>query len=183
MQYVRAFEAERAALAKPGDTPAEKVLMVLNKQQIERLKHLFRTCHALAKNSRPFTDYLWLRELDAQKGVDIGTTNRNDKAAQTFTHYIGEVVRLEMEAHFNEAHFFAPLSTDKSVIEQEIVYVRVAKQGRVKEQFVSLEHVEKAELGSSHTEGSGKFDSWLSGDHPTYTAVNALRVYYKKYCC
>ena len=35
------------------------------------LKHIFRTCHALAKTSRPFTDYMWLCELDAQKGVDI----------------------------------------------------------------------------------------------------------------
>ena len=78
----------------------------------------------------------------------LGTTYRNDKAAQTLTHYIGEVVRLEMEALFNEAHFFTPMmdgSTDKSVIEQEIVYVRVAQQGTVKEQFVSLEHVEKAD--------------------------------------
>ena len=32
------------------------------------LKHLFRTCHALVKNSRTFTDYMWLCELDAQKG-------------------------------------------------------------------------------------------------------------------
>ena len=142
MKHLRAYEAELAALAKPGDTPAEKVLMALNKQ------HLFRTCHALAKNARPFTDYTWLCKLDAQKGVDIGTTYRNDKAAQTFTYYIGEVLRLEMQAHFNEAHFFAPMmdgSTDKSVIEQEIAYVRVAKQGTVKEQFVSLEHVEKAD--------------------------------------
>ena len=67
MNHVRAFEAERAALAKPGDTPAEKLLVAVNKQQIERLKHLLRTCHALAKNSRPFTDYIWLCELDAQK--------------------------------------------------------------------------------------------------------------------
>ena len=67
MNHVRAFEAERAALAKPGDTPAENLLVAVNKQQIERLKHLLRTCHALAKNSRPFTDYIWLCELDAQK--------------------------------------------------------------------------------------------------------------------
>ena len=82
------------------------------------------------------------------KGVDIGNTYRNDKAAQTFTFYIAEVLRQQMETTFNEVHFLAMMmdgSTDKAIIEQEIVYARYATKGVVKEQFVSLQHVEKAD--------------------------------------
>ena len=87
-------------------------------------------------------------ELDAVKGVDIGNTYRNDKAAQTFTFYIAEVLRQQMETTFNEVHFLAMMmdgSTDKAIIEQEIVYVRYATKGVVKEQFVSLQHVLQAD--------------------------------------
>ena len=87
-------------------------------------------------------------ELDAVKGVDIGNTYRNDKAAQTFTFYIVEVLRQRMEATFNAVHYLAVMmdgSTDKAIIEQEIVYARYATKGVVKEQFVSLQHVEKAD--------------------------------------
>ena len=87
-------------------------------------------------------------ELDAVKGVDIGNTYRNNKAAQPFAFYIAEVLRQQMETTFNEVHFLAMMmdgSTDKAIIEQEIVYARYATKGVVKEQFVSLQHVEKAD--------------------------------------
>ena len=43
-------------------------------------------------------------------------------------------------------------STDKSITEQDIVYVRVARMGTVKEHFVSQESVEKVDA------------AWLSED-------------------
>ena len=68
--------------------------------------------------------------------------------AQTFTFDIEEVLRQRMETTFITVHFLAIMmdgSTDKAIIEQEIVYVRYATKGVVKEQFVSLQHVEKAD--------------------------------------
>lgn len=123
---------------KPGESSAEKIIFDLNKHQVDRLQHLFKTCHALAKNSRPFSDYIWQCELDVSKGVNLGNTYRNDKAAQTFTHYIAEVQRLQLKEKLKNAPFIAPMmdgSTDKSITEQEIVYVRFAKQGIVHEEF------------------------------------------------
>ena len=61
-----------------------------------------------------------------------------------FTHYIAEVLRLKLK----DASFISAMqdgSTDKSVTEQEIIYVRVAKEGVVQEQFLALEEVEKAD--------------------------------------
>lgn len=75
------------------------------------------------------------------------------------SHYIAEVLRLQLK----NAPFIAPMmdgSADKSVTEQEIEYVRFAKQGIVHEEFLSLELVEKADapgllLNSLHGSPSG----------------------------
>ena len=77
-------------------TPAHQILLTLNKLTVERLKHLFRNCHAIGKKGRPFTDYVWICLLDQLKGVDIGTTYLNDKSAAIFMHHIAEVAREEL---------------------------------------------------------------------------------------
>ena len=43
------------------------------------MTNLFRNVHALIKKRRPFTDFIWMCELDEIKGVDIGETYRNEK--------------------------------------------------------------------------------------------------------
>ncbi|KAJ8027906.1 hypothetical protein HOLleu_29996 [Holothuria leucospilota] len=55
---------------------------------MNRLTMQFNTCHALARHAGPFTDYVWQNTLDSLKGLDVGTSYRNDHAAQIFTHYI-----------------------------------------------------------------------------------------------
>ena len=45
------------------------------------MTNLFRNVHALIKKRRPFTDFIWMCELDEIKGVDIGETYRNEKQA------------------------------------------------------------------------------------------------------
>ena len=51
---------------------------------VERMKHLFRNCHAIDKKGRPYTDYVWICLLDKLESIDIGTTYLNDKAASVF---------------------------------------------------------------------------------------------------
>ena len=43
------------------------------------MTNLFRNVHALIKKRCPFTDFIWMCELDEIKGVDIGETYRNEK--------------------------------------------------------------------------------------------------------
>ena len=43
------------------------------------MTNLFRNFHALITKRRPFTDFIWMCELDEIKGVDIGETYRNEK--------------------------------------------------------------------------------------------------------
>ena len=54
---------------------------------------MFRTCHA---NAQPFTDFVWQFQLDEMKGLDIGKTYINEKAAKTFCHYMAEVERRKI---------------------------------------------------------------------------------------
>ena len=44
----------------------------------------FRNVHALVKNNRPLSDIKWLYELDKAKGLEIGDTYDNRKAAAMF---------------------------------------------------------------------------------------------------
>ena len=64
------------------------MLTTLNSQTFNRLCRMFRTCHALGKHARPYTDFVWACDVDKRKGLDVGTSYRNDKQARIFTHHI-----------------------------------------------------------------------------------------------
>jgi hypothetical protein len=42
--------------------------------KINRMTNLFSNVHALIKKRHPFTDFIWMCELDEIKGVGIGET-------------------------------------------------------------------------------------------------------------
>ena len=99
---------------------------------------LFRTAHAIAKKGRPFTDYVWMCDLDEMKGIDIGKTYRNHTQVRCFVAHIAAVERSHIHNQFADARFFSLLSdgsTDSAVIEEEIVYAKYAKEGVVFTQF------------------------------------------------
>jgi hypothetical protein len=73
------------------DTPLGVGARMMNVLASKRLSHLFRTAHALAVKSRPFTDFIWQCKLDELKGVDIGKTYRTDKKCKEFIDSIAEV--------------------------------------------------------------------------------------------
>ena len=68
-----------AAMSQPEKTPAFKIISSLNKETLEKLTRLFRTCHALALHSGPYSDYLWQGELDEAKGINLGKTYRTNQ--------------------------------------------------------------------------------------------------------
>ncbi|XP_077980195.1 E3 SUMO-protein ligase KIAA1586-like [Glandiceps talaboti] len=118
--------------AAPGESVAERALQSMNTATIDKLSKLFRNAHALAKKSRPISDFRWQCSLDKQKGVDIGHTYHNDKSAQQFLVAISEVERAKIESKLSQARYCSLLSdgsTDVSVVENEIVYVHFARRG------------------------------------------------------
>lgn len=137
-----------AKQTEPGKTIAAQALQAMNASVFNRLKILFRNVHALIKNRRPFTDFVWLCNLDEVKGVDVGETYRNDKQVVTFSHYIAETSRQEIVKLINDAKFLSVICdgcTDTAVQEEEIIYVRYSKSGEIKTVFLAIDSPDRAD--------------------------------------
>ena len=63
--------------ATPNEAPAWKAKLSLNKSIFPKLQHLFQSVHAINVKGRPHRDYIWLTELDAAKGLDLGDHYRS----------------------------------------------------------------------------------------------------------
>ena len=98
------LQCTRIAAAKrvpPNSSPAEKALCSLHQAQKEKMDKLFRTAHAIAKKGRPFTDFVWMCELDERKGLKIGETYCNRAQARQFVSYIAEAERQKIHTDFS----------------------------------------------------------------------------------
>ena len=78
------------------------MLARMNRARLDRLCIKFRNVHALTKHHRPYTDFVWLNQLDKLKGIDIGgvAEHASDKTAATFAIFIGEVSCVSDYVHF-----------------------------------------------------------------------------------
>ncbi|XP_019351597.1 sperm flagellar protein 2 isoform X2 [Alligator mississippiensis] len=138
---------EAASSATPDTAPAEEMLKNMSKITLGRIENIFRTCHAIAKSGRPFTDLDWMCKLDDMKGVDIGSVFRNYKYAKMFTHFIAEVERRALKEKLEKSKFFSLISdgvSDNSIKETAVVYVRFANEGRVHCQIVGVQPIDKS---------------------------------------
>nr|XP_006817443.1 PREDICTED: fucolectin-like [Saccoglossus kowalevskii] len=104
----------------------------MEKSELEQMRVLFRVAFFLAKSGRPFTDFPGQIKLLAVNNVPVSETYANDKQARIFTDYIYESKGVEMIKEMSESEFFAILSdgsTDTSITDEEIVYVKYIKNG------------------------------------------------------
>ena len=90
-------------------------------------------------------------DLDEAKGLDIGTTYRNDKAAKLFTYFIAETERNRIRDSLSKSKFLYVISdgtTDASFQETEIVYVRSSNEGQINVYFSEVTNVQKADASA-----------------------------------
>ena len=104
----------------------------------------FRNAHVIAKKGCPYSDYVWMCELDEMKGVLKGKSYRNRTQAKIFIHHISETQRDLDRVEMKTVNCIS-LILDLSVIEDEIVYVHYAKDGKVNVKLLGLENVERAD--------------------------------------
>jgi hypothetical protein len=107
---------------------------MLNSENFEKLNKMFRTCHAMVKNNRPLSDFVWLYQLDEMKGMNVGQTYRNVTSAKMFINAIIEVEFNRVKSVITEGQFMCLIgdgSTDASVKEQEMSFLRTAIAGKV----------------------------------------------------
>ena len=129
---------------------ADKKMDQLGKATFDQMCKLFRNAHAIARHSRPYTDFVWMCTLDIMKGVQIGNTYINDKQCATFIHHIAQAKRDEIKEMVAKAKFVSLIcdgSTDNSHTEAELAYVRYCHQGSINVHFVGVKHI--AFAGSS----------------------------------
>ncbi|XP_064357614.1 LOW QUALITY PROTEIN: sperm flagellar protein 2-like [Dromaius novaehollandiae] len=142
---------EAASTASPDIASAEQMLKSMNAITLGRVENIFRTCHAIAKSGRPFTDLDWMCKLDDMKGVDIGSVFRNDKSARMFIHFIAEVERRALKEKLEKCKFFSLISDgvpDSILKAAAVVYVRFANEGKVHCQIVGVQPVHKTDPSS-----------------------------------
>ena len=129
------------AESNPGSNVADKTMDQLGKTTFYKMCKLFRNAHAIARHSRPYTDFVWMCTLDDMKGVQIGNTYRNDKQCATFIHHIAQAQRDEIKQMAAEAKFVSLScdgSTDNSHTEAKLAYVRFCHQGSISVHFVGV---------------------------------------------
>jgi hypothetical protein len=116
-------------------TEAQKSIESLNKAIFDKLSLLFRTVHALSRAGRPYSDFVWMSQLDQAKGLDTGSTYLNCNSAKEFATYIAKSELNKIAEEIKNSKFVSILSdgsTDTSVTEVEIIYARVCIGGEIK---------------------------------------------------
>uniref|UniRef100_A0A1A8R1W9 Zinc finger protein 862 n=1 Tax=Nothobranchius pienaari TaxID=704102 RepID=A0A1A8R1W9_9TELE len=149
------------------ESVAGKSLSSLRSLEVEKMQLLFRNAHAIAKKGRPFTDFAWMCEVDRKKGLKIGETYTNDHQAKEFIHYIAEDERRKMKTRLLDGKFMSVMSDgslDSAVMEEEIVYVRSASEGKVQVDFVGVKSVSKPDAANLAEAVCGMLDSEVSPD-------------------
>lgn len=137
---------EAASTASRHTASAEQMLKSMNSITLGRVENIFRTCHAIAKSGRPFTDLDWTCKLDDMKRVDIDSVFRNDKSARMFIHFIAEVERRALKEKLEKCKFFSLITdgvTDSILKPAAVVYVCFANEGKVHCQIVGVQPVHK----------------------------------------
>ncbi|XP_063733444.1 zinc finger protein 862-like [Eleginops maclovinus] len=144
--HKEAQEKYEARNKKKGESIAEKTIETLNTKVFQKLKILFINAHALAMHCRPVSDFKWMCEMDEKKGLDLGSTYRNEKSCKEFLVAIAEITRLAIEDKVKSAKFITIMSdgsTDVSATEQEIVYLHFAVDGKTHCNFLGLVQCDK----------------------------------------
>lgn len=120
----------------------------MEKSVFERMEKLFRTAFFVAIKERPFTDFPSLLELQEANGVNLGETYCNSKSCKLFIDQIAGEKQDNFKDLLNHSDYFSVMSdssTDRSVSEKEIVYVRLIKDGYPTMKYLSLVDLKSAD--------------------------------------
>lgn len=112
----------------PEKAPLNVAVARLTEQQNAKMLQLFRTAYCIVKHNFTIRSFPALLSLQKLNGLDLRVAYQNRMAASVFIASIAEVQVRSVVDKLNEQEFFSILldgSTDKSTIEQEIVYARL----------------------------------------------------------
>ena len=116
---------------------------------------LFNTAYGLAKKNRPFTYFPTVCSIQEKNGpvgllCEIYIT---DKAAKHITSSIAKTLRKTTAADLHKARFVSVMSdgsTDTTIVEQEMVYVRYVDYGNPVTKLASIQALEHGNAEGVH---------------------------------
>ena len=91
--HERAAEIVRAQMNPTQASQGARTMQTLRTIDIEKMKNLFRVCHAMSLKGRPFSDFTWMCQLATQQGVNLGGSYQTDKYCREITGHIAEAER------------------------------------------------------------------------------------------
>ena len=114
-------------------TPVEKhifkALVKLSDKEKNKMRYLFNTAYAVAKKGKPFSDFIFMMEVQKMNGFIDFENYQNIASCTMFIESIAQVLRIGIKADMKKVNFISVMadgSTDSAVIEQEIIYIRYA---------------------------------------------------------
>ena len=139
---LKCFELHnRKKQVKAQITKAHKTMLALKDHTRKQMEFKFRNVHAIIKTNHPISDYKWLNALDRAKGLEHSTTYDNLTAATLFLEFISLVEKEKFSSSMREIKFYSLTmdgSTDNSVTEQETLFVRWCKNGKIVTRFLCI---------------------------------------------
>ena len=129
--------------------PMDEAILGVQRKHLEVLKKLFNTAYFIIKKEDSFTSFPSLLQLQKKNGSDLRQLDSycSDQACRRFVPFIAEAIREEINNDISGASVLTVLydgATDCSISEVEIIYIRIAKNGHVRECFAGLEDLEHA---------------------------------------
>ena len=133
----------KAAIEKPHATPiASGLIKQIATVDQPKYRALFNTVHCSAKHDWSFNAFKPLMELQGKNGVNIGDNYYgNTYGPKMFLKSIAEVQRITTRERIQECRFFSVMgdgSTDRSIADQEAVYIRLLVDGEPVNVFAGL---------------------------------------------
>ena len=137
----KACMESKATKEKPHTRPFAVYQRKMNDEQQERYNCLFNTAFHVAKRNTSFREFEFLCKLQVKNGANMGTNYQNGKACAMFIRSIAAVQRQEASEIISKSRFIAVMadgSTDRTMAEQEAIFIRYVCQGEPTNRFVAL---------------------------------------------
>ena len=130
-----------------GPSQLAQAVRKAKEKNSEVYEKLFNTAYYIALEGEPMTKFSSLCDLQEKNGLNLGSNYRNNHACGNFVSSISETLKTDCVTDLEKVRFFSILSdgsTDKSIAEQELVYIRyVDPSGKVNTKLadiVALDH-------------------------------------------
>ena len=135
----------------PQATPLAKIKLKLDQEQVKKYQMLFNTAFTVAKHNMSFREFEVICKLQAKNNLNIGENYQNAPACAQFIEAIADVQRQDATGAICRSRFISVMadgSTDRSVAEQEVVFIRYMHNGIPVNRFIAL-----VELESGNADG------------------------------